>query len=299
MTLEFKQINDHGYYFEGAVNIGYVHHGDEGLLIDAGIDKSSIRKVLRTLEERGLPITHLFITHAHSDHYGGAHVVQKEKKVHVIAPKFEKAILENPMLEPLYLFGGNDPLPELRNKFLEGKPIVVQETIDEGKYCFNSFEMECYILPGHSYYQAGLVIDNILYAGDAYFSVEQLQKHKIPFITDAHATIKSLKRLTQIDALGGVPGHGIFEIDFQETVQKNMEYHVMLLEEMHRYIASKKTVTHEELVHYFCSHFQVNTTQLSQFLLFRTAVTAYAIGLIKEKKITQKIENYRWTFYSN
>jgi glyoxylase-like metal-dependent hydrolase (beta-lactamase superfamily II) len=293
--MELKKLNETCYYFESAVNIGYVHHGEEGLLIDAGIDKSSIKKVLRTLAEKDLPVTHLFITHAHADHYGGAHVLEKERKIEIIAPSFEKAILENPMLEPLYLFGGNDPLDELRNKFLEGKPIRVQHEVDEGTYNISSFTLKTYILPGHSYYQAGVVIDNIFYAGDAYFSVEQLNKHKIPYITDAQATLTSLEKAKTVKCEGAVPGHGCFESNFSETIDKNIQYHHRLLMELEAVIYGHPDgISHEDVVASLCESYDVHPPKLSQYLLYRTAVTAYIIGLIKQKKIKHEISHYRW-----
>ncbi|MBB6453072.1 glyoxylase-like metal-dependent hydrolase (beta-lactamase superfamily II) [Salirhabdus euzebyi] len=298
--MQFKKLNDTCYYFEGAVNIGYVHHGEEGLLIDAGIDKSSIKKVIRKLKEEELPITHLFVTHAHADHYGGAYVLQKDFNVKTIAPRFEKAILENPMLEPLYLFGGNDPLDELRNKFLEGTPIQVHEVVDQGQYTFDSFQMSVFILPGHSYFQAGIVIDNIFYAADAYFSEEQLNKHKIPYITDAQMTIESLQKASEITCQGAVPGHGMYEEHFQPTIQKNVEYHEKVLTDLEIFISNNPDgVTHEQTVAYMCETYGVNTPQLSQFLLYRTAVTAYLIGLVKRKKLKTDIQRSCWVFYIN
>lgn len=294
--MEFKKVNDSCYYFESAVNIGYVHHGEEGLLIDAGIDKSTLKKVLRTLGTHDLPVTHLFITHAHSDHYGGADTLVKERNVKVIAPKFEAAILENPMLEPLYLFGGNDPLPELRNKFLEGTPVKVDNVIEEGTYRIDSFHFQSFLLPGHSYFQTGILLDNVFYAGDAYFSEEQLHKHKIPYITDADLTIKSLQKAKSIEAQGAIPGHGTFEENFQRTIDANIQYHEMLLQEIKNYIAEEGIISHEDIVSYFCAKYKVYVRELSQFLLFRTAVTAYLTGLIKRKEISYQIKNYRWMF---
>jgi glyoxylase-like metal-dependent hydrolase (beta-lactamase superfamily II) len=294
--MEFKKINETCYYFESAANIGYVNHGEEGLLIDAGLDKSSIKKVLRKLKEESLPLTHLFITHAHADHYGGAHIL-KENGVKIIAPKFEKVILENPMLEPLYLFGGNDPLPELRNKFLEGTAIQVDEVVDEGDFQFDSFAFRTIHLPGHSYFQLGILIDNIFYAGDAYFSEKQLHKHKIPYITDADLTIHSLRKVKEIDAKGAICGHGIYEENFQKTIDQNIHYHEKLLLAIKEYIqAFPKGVSHEEIISHFCSHYEVPVQELSQYLLYKTAVTAYLIGLVKRQDIEYKIENYRWIF---
>jgi len=44
-----------------------------------------------------LPITHLFVTHAHADHYGGAEYLQSVEKIYTYAPQLETAILQNPI----------------------------------------------------------------------------------------------------------------------------------------------------------------------------------------------------------
>ncbi|WP_386055980.1 MBL fold metallo-hydrolase [Thalassobacillus hwangdonensis] len=295
MTLQ--SINEHCYYYSTAVNVGYVHVGNTGMIIDAGIDDSSIKKVVRELETRKLPITHLFITHAHADHYGGAAYLQKKFGVETIAPQFERAILNNPGLEPLYLFGGNDPLPELHNKFLEGKPIEVHHEITEGSYMFGEIELQAYLVPGHSYHQLALNLYGCLFAADAYFSEEQLEKHKIPYITDAEAAIQSLIKLREIPCDGAVPGHGEYEQQFLVTVEKNIDYHEKVLEELFQLIkAYPEGISHESIVEQLCGIYKVTTTKLAPWLLYRTAVTAYIIGLIKREKIVHRIENNKWMF---
>ncbi|GGC74934.1 MBL fold metallo-hydrolase [Thalassobacillus devorans] len=295
--MEMNQINAHCYYFHSAVNIGYVHNGEEGMIIDAGIDKSAIKKVIKGLKEHALPVTHLFITHAHADHYGGAQYLQENFDVLTIAPKFESAILENPSLEPLYLFGGNDPLDELKNKFLEGPPVRIDDQVGEGSFTFGTFDLETYLLPGHSYHQLAVKVFDVLYAADSYFEAAQLEKHKIPYITDAALTIESLERLKEIPCDGAVPGHGKYETDFKTTVQKNIDYHVVLLTWLENYIDEHPNgVSHENIIAAMCDSFGVENNQLGQWLLYRTAVTAYLIGAVKEETISYAIEGNRWMF---
>ncbi|ASK60784.1 MBL fold metallo-hydrolase [Virgibacillus phasianinus] len=295
--MKFTPLNETCYYFDAVVNIGYVHHGDQGMLIDAGIDDSIMRKVLKELKANELPITHLFITHAHADHYGGAHFLQKKHDITTIAGKFESAILQHPTIEPLYLFQGNDPLPELHNKFLEGKPIQVDRVIGEGEHTIDGFTFTAHLLPGHSYHQLAMQIDNILFAGDSYFSEAQLEKHKIPYITDADLTLESLLRLLSIDCDGAVPGHGTFEKDFNQTVEKNIACHEEIMGWLVKYITNAKAgVTHETMVSDMCAHFAVENSMLSSWLLYRTAVTAYAVGLIKRGKIDHYMERNIWKF---
>ncbi|MCP3026656.1 MBL fold metallo-hydrolase [Halobacillus sp. A5] len=292
--MTFHQINEHCFYYNSAVNIGYVTDGLTGLLIDTGIDRSAVKKVEKELQNLGLPLTHLFITHAHADHYGGAAYLQKNYNLHTCAPPLEAAILENPSLEPLYLFGGNDPLPELHNKFLEAPAMQVDEIIKEGELSIGTIPVRAISTPGHSCQQMCLLIYETLYAGDAYFSTEQLHKHKVPYITDASQTIESLNKLLQVSCSGAIPGHGTYEENFQDTVQANIEYHEQLLMWLEEVL--KKEMTQEEVVREMCRGFEVRTPQLSQWLLYRTAVTAYLIGLIKREKITHDVSDFAWTF---
>ncbi|WLR47517.1 MBL fold metallo-hydrolase [Halobacillus litoralis] len=295
--MSFQQLDECCYYYHSTVNIGYVHQGMNGVLIDAGIDASSVKKVLKELEKRELPLTHLFITHAHADHYGGARFVQENYEVHTVAPVFEEAILRNPGMEPLYLFGGNDPLPELHNKFLEGPSVRVDEVVEEGEVGFGSLRAEAYHLPGHSYHQLALKVNDILFAADSYFSLETLKKHKIPFMTDVSLALDSLDRLSQIPCSGAVPGHGKFEPSPSMTIQNNMDYHEQLSAWLHQYLSEEGPAAHEVIVRAMCEHYNVEAQGLSQWLLFRTAVTAYLIGLKKAGLVEDRIMNNTWSFY--
>ncbi|WP_027962939.1 MBL fold metallo-hydrolase [Halalkalibacillus halophilus] len=296
-----KQLNDSCYVFESAVNIGYVHKGNYGMLIDAGIDQSSIRKVIRELDEANLPITHLFITHAHADHYGGANYAKKKLDLKVIAPTLEAAILENSILEPIYMLQGNFPLTEIRNKFLEGPPVQVDITVESGiQKLDNHFEVELIATPGHSYHQLAVGIDGILYAADSYFGKEEILKHKIPFITSADQTLASLEMLLEKEFSGSVPGHGPYEENFKSTIQKNIEVHQDILEEVKTMVAcSQGGITHENIVAEMMEKYHIKADQLSLFLLHRTAITAYITSLIETGEIVSIIKNYRWMYQLN
>jgi glyoxylase-like metal-dependent hydrolase (beta-lactamase superfamily II) len=294
--MSFVQINEHCFYYHSSVNIGYVTQGTDGVLIDAGIDRTSVKKVLKELRKRGFPLTHLFITHAHADHYGGAAYVQDNYQVHTVAPIYEEAILRNPSLEPLYLFGGNDPLPELQNKFLQGPTVRIDQVVDEGEVFFGSIKANTLLLPGHSYHQLALKVNGILFAADSYFSVETLRKHKIPYVTDVSKTIESLRRLLTISCEGAVPGHGLFEEVPIETIEGNITYHQKLQEWLHGYIKENDEASHESIVTSMCEHFDVQPGNLSQWLLYRTAVTAYLMGLKKADLIEDRITHHKWVF---
>ncbi|MGV2621844.1 UNVERIFIED_CONTAM: MBL fold metallo-hydrolase [Halobacillus marinus] len=296
--MSFTAINDHCFYWEGSVNIGYVNKGESGLLIDAGLDRSSIKKVLKEIRKRDLPLTHLFITHAHADHYGGASYVQEQYDVHTMAAPLEEAVLRYPQLEPLYLSGGNDPVPELNNKFLQGPPVRIDDVVGAGKFPIGEMEGETFFLPGHSYHQLGIKVEGVLYAADSYFGIDTLHKHKIPYLTDAHAALESLRQLRNIPCEGSLPGHGEYETDHTAVIDANIAYHEGILHWLHRFIIGRDGVSQEEVITAMCSRYEVETKGLSQFLLYRTAVTAYLIGLKKAGLIEDRVEGNRWMFHS-
>ncbi|MYL38880.1 MBL fold metallo-hydrolase [Halobacillus litoralis] len=296
--MMFQQISDSCYYHHSSVNIGYVHRDDTGLLIDSGIDRSSVKKVLKELEKRQLPLTHLFITHAHADHYGGASYVQSAYNVHTSAPVLEEAVLSNPILEPLYLFSGVEPLDGLRNKFLEGPPVRIDRVVDEGEVAFGCLKTELMLLPGHSHHQLALKTADILFAADSYFSLETLQKHRIPFLVDAGKTIHSLERLLDLQISGAVPGHGAFEKDPSETIRQNILYHQQMLDAVQAEVAANGEITHEALIANLCERYDVQASSLGQWLLYRTAVTAYAVTLTKAGSIESRLNHHKWVFSS-
>ncbi|MCM3595176.1 MBL fold metallo-hydrolase [Metabacillus idriensis] len=288
--MKLIQLSDKCFYFQGAVNIGYIKSGNSGMLIDAGLDAQAAKKVCRQLTDQSFPLTHLFITHAHADHYGGAAYIQEKHHVYTFASKEEAAILTNPILEPLYLFQGNKPLPELRNKFLEGAPIIIDEEAAEGEHQFGDVLFECIAFPGHSLMQLGVKADGILFAADAYFGTEQLKKHKIPYIIDAEDTLQSLEKLLTIECLGAVPGHGSYEEGFRETVKQNIAYHQHVLDVLYSFLLSGPH-THEQIIQKMCRQFDVNPPSLSSWLLYRTAITAYATKLVKDQQAQMVIED--------
>lgn len=296
--MSFQRIEENSYYYESSVNIGYVHNEKTGMMIDAGLDRSSVKKVVNELTKRSLPLTHLLITHAHADHYGGASYIQKNFRVHTIAPGFEEIILKNPELEPIYLFGGNDPLNELQNKFLQGPSVRIDEVVEEGEGNAGTLKFDTFVLPGHSYNQIAIRINDIIFSADAYFGEKTLYKHGIPYVTDVNQTLNSLKRLKTIPCKGMVPGHGPFEHNAQLTIDKNIKYHQSLLEWLYFYIEDHNGVTHEKVIVDMCDYYNIRTSNLSQWLLYRTAVSAYLVSLIRNNYIDSKIIGHRWTFFA-
>ncbi|GIN89894.1 MBL fold metallo-hydrolase [Siminovitchia terrae] len=291
--MELIEVSGCCYYFSGAVNIGYIHKEGQGLLIDSGIDKGTAKKVLKILNEHQLPVDYVILTHAHTDHYGGASYLQKELQVELHAQRLEAAIMEHPILEPIYLWNGAVPIKQLRNKFLEGEPVIIDGFLFEGQQELGPFHFEALHLPGHSYSQIGVLIDGILYAADSYFGTKVLAKHKVPFIVDADATINSLEKLKSLTLQGAIPGHGDYETAFEETIQANIECHnnikLFLLNSIK---ASTDGISMEALMKRMFDHFGLRAREIGQWLLYRTSFTAYISSLIEGGTVSISINEY-------
>ncbi|MDT8862760.1 MBL fold metallo-hydrolase [Alkalihalobacillus sp. MEB130] len=284
--MKWIKITDECSYFSGAVNIGYIEKKDKGLLIDAGIDDSTAKKVLKQLKEKGKPITTLFITHAHTDHFGGAAYLQKHiPHLKTFAPVFEESILRNPRLEPISLFQGNEPLSSLRNKFLEGPSIKVDVTCEHGEMQMDGFNVYLHALPGHSYNQFGLQFDQILYAADSYVSVETLKKHAIPFLVDGLTAKQSFEKLLHLPVAGAVPGHGYYEEDYKKTVRENVRHHNEILQDIRECVNADGCIAQDDLLQNVFNKRGIILNQLSMYVLNRTALLAYVTELVKEGKI--------------
>ncbi|WP_335869922.1 MBL fold metallo-hydrolase [Bacillus sp. 2205SS5-2] len=296
--MKFIQLTQNVYYFHSAVNIGYITKDGKGLLIDTGIDSSAIKKVIKQLSEQNLPLDFALITHAHADHMGGAKFLKQLRDVELYAPDFERAIMENTLLEPIYLWNGAEPLEELKNKFLLAPSVRLDASIPVEDFVnIGPFTLKTHFLPGHSYGQVGISYENILFAADAFFGQDVLHKHKIPFIVSVKNTMNSLHKLMKTNFDGAVPGHGLFEENYIETVSKNLALHESILTEISEHIQEKQGVSFQALQQYILSKKKIEVPHLTSWLLFRTSVTAYVTHLVDKGRFQLTIQQNELMVY--
>jgi glyoxylase-like metal-dependent hydrolase (beta-lactamase superfamily II) len=192
------------------------------LLVDSGLDRQAGRQILRCLEAEGLVPKVIVNTHSHADHYGGNAVIRQQSAAQVFASPLEKAVIENPYLEPFYLFSAA-PVQELATRFLMAQPSPVDGVLQAGRFNCHGFEVEIIALPGHSPQQVGVVTgDDVCFTADAYFGEDILAKYGMPYTADVSAALDTLRVLWQSRYQLYVPSHGLPSEKPVETILKNV-----------------------------------------------------------------------------
>ncbi|TMD39430.1 MAG: MBL fold metallo-hydrolase [Chloroflexi bacterium] len=288
--MQLTQLHEQTWVIQGGANIGVIAQEGRCLIIDSGMDKDAGRDILNQVKKLGLTPTSLLITHAHADHFGGAHYLVRQTGLKVYATRVEAAVMSGPILEPLYLFSGAQPPRELQHKFLLAKPCLVDSVLEGNEQAIDHIPLQVISLPGHSIEQVGVAFGDTLFVGDAFLTPEILDKHRIPFYTDVQAGLTTLTTLkTRVASFKHiVAGHG--EI-YTSTERANgaIDYTVERLERILEHIrvalADGEARTVAELLRTVANAQGAKIEALSQYVLYNTTVqsavsTLYAWGEI-------------------
>lgn len=208
--MELIQLTPSAYHLRGGANAGLIVHDGRALLVDTGLDRDTAKKVLRHVESLKVQLAAVAITHAHADHFGGAAAVRARTGAPVYAPALEAAVVENPILEPIYLFSGALPPAELRHKFTLAEACPVDGLLSAGEQIIAGVPVRCIPAPGHAPNQMMIAGGGACFVADALFAPEVLRKHGIPFYVDIDQALATLAALPDLDGCytAFVPGHG-------------------------------------------------------------------------------------------
>ncbi|MEW5761886.1 MAG: MBL fold metallo-hydrolase [Bacillota bacterium] len=282
--MQLNRIKENVFYIDAPANMGVVTNGrGEALLVDTGLDESVARKVRRLLQENGFALRAIIITHGHADHCGGTPHLVRTTGARVYASPFEKTVLEFPIWEPLYLFGGAYPAPALRSKFFLAPGVQVDEVLGPGRQTVAGCEVEIVALPGHTLGQVGVAVQGVLFSADAVIAPEFIAKHGVPLNADLEQTLATFDLLERRPEGYFVPAHGEPVGDIGLLVAANRR---RVQEALGRIIALlERPRTAEEILALVCEAFGVQIAGTGQYYLMHLTVMAYLGYLLGKREI--------------
>ncbi len=277
--MEARALGQGIYVFPGAVNLGAIVTEGFAVFVDAGLDDEPSRKLWRWAEENGVRPAAAILTHAHADHFGGAHLWD-QRGLPLYSSPWEGAMMAQPLAEPVFLFSGAAPLPELLTKFTLAKPCRVNATLTAGPVEFGALQLEVVPLPGHAPAQIGVRAHPVLFCADALFPPEILQKHPIPFCHDLDQALASLATVEKAEWV--VPGHG--PILQGEEVRRACEAFRQQLQRLREIVYEELSApkTAEEILVRVAEGLGENLETVTAFLLAHTTVHAALTSLVRE-----------------
>jgi len=290
------QLSERVHALLGGVNCAIVDlGGGQALLVDSGQDKEHGRKIRKALDSLSLTPTVILSTHSHADHYGGnAYLLRQYPQAQVWAPEVEADIIRTPILEPIYLFHGAKPLPELTSKWLQAEASPVHRVVAAGTEELNGVTLQLLDVRGHAHRQVAVLVDDVLLATDALFGGATLDKYPFPFSQDVGGQLSSIDAVAALADSGSVrvalPGHG----EPTEAVGDLAELNRRALERAALVVqAACEGVGTEEVLARATHEMGAIMTDLPRYHLNFTTITAYLGWLRHEGRITGELVDGR------
>ena len=292
--MELIRLAEGVHYLRGAVNCGLVETENGLLAVDTGLDRGAANRILRAAEELGRPIVAILNTHAHADHHGGNAQLVRRLGVPVHAPAVEAEVIHEPRYEPVYLFGGAEPVSALQTKFLQAEPSPVDHVFRPGDaVTVDGRTLQVVDLAGHSLAQIGVVAGPVFFAADGFFGVESLAKHGVPYLVDAAKTRRALDTVAATPAEWYVPGHGGALTDPRETLAAN----AAALDRAFAWLAGRLTrgaAGTEELLIDFAAAMGMRLADPPSYVLNRAALLGFLSSLERDGAARVEIDAGRW-----
>ncbi|MEM1599880.1 MAG: MBL fold metallo-hydrolase [Saccharolobus sp.] len=179
-------------------------------------------------------------THGHSDHIAG--LLKKDAKIKYLPPEDYWSLTL--MGRRAMIYGCSSKDSEIFTYDYVKQNLELMDTN------IRIPEIEIVKLPGHTPGHSGYIIENILYAGDAFFGDKVLQNFSVPFYTDFWAALDSLEIIKElaksVDNI--VISHGpIYSKDkMLRLLEYNIDYFEKLVNKVSNLLTEEHTV--EEIV---------------------------------------------------
>lgn len=296
MGYKLVHVSGNTYYLDGAAKIGIIKNTEDpskSIVVDTGLDDDAGRRLLKIMQENDMGVGAIINTHSHADHCGGNSIVKNRTGCYIYASPFDKGLIEYPELEPFYLYSAY-PLKELESKFLKAKGTKVDYVLEAGKLGIYGVELDIVPLPGHMPGMVGVATsDNVIFAGDSFFSPYLLEKHGIPYFTGIGEAISTLESLKHMGYDYYVPSHG----DVLEYPEETLNANIRVLEANISYIGDicNKALDREEIVARLIDRYNINQS-IPQYYLTISTASAFLSYMTNTGMLTTLFEDNKLKF---
>lgn len=163
------------------------------IIVDPG---DQAKDILKVVEDEGLKVEKILLTHAHHDHIGALVEVKEALKVPVYMGEEEVSLLEEGLSNKNMLF--NDKNEKFKVDYLVKDKDIIK---------FNDIDIKVIFTPGHTRGGVCYLIDNVLLSGDTLF-MGSIGRTDFPG-GDYNTIMESLNKLVKLpnDTIV-LPGHG-------------------------------------------------------------------------------------------
>lgn len=207
--MKLRHIAGRTYVIEAPVNIGVIRLSESScMLIDSGLDNDAGRRIKKVLVEVGWSPKVIINTHGHADHCGGNGYLQRHYDCEVWASERARPFIEQPWLEPYYLFGAR-PMKQLRGKLVQHGGSKVDRTVSAGILEIENTRLRIHAVPGHSPGMLAIETqEGVLFTADTLFGRKLVERYPMLFLYDLQGVFESLAHIKTCKPKWSVPAHG-------------------------------------------------------------------------------------------
>lgn len=274
-----EQLTNRVYVLPGGTNIGVVIADDgRAVLIDSGLNDTPARKVLRFVrDDLGTEISAIINTHGHADHFGGNAFLVKRTEAEVYAPDIDEMTLRHPLMQPIMLYGGADPVDAIRTSFLIADASPVHGIVHPGRNTIAGITFEAIALGGHSMNQLGYLIDGVFFCADVVFPEATLEKYPIPYLYGLTEHLEAMHVALNVSCDRVVPGHGPILNELTDLVARNRTAVEAVIAALLEVINSP--MHGDEICQRLFNHMDMQIADPQAYFLLRPTINAYLAHL--------------------
>lgn len=269
-------------YINDFTNAGLIFSDNGVILVDNGWGVKQGNKILEILEKNNLKVMGIINTHAHLDHSGANNYIKMQTGCKVYTSKFQATLMSEPMLMPYFYSLGATPLKDGLTKAFKNDPCNA-EIINSGPLIIDGAVVEIIYLPGHADEQIGIIYDNVLFCGDAVFSVSVINQNKVIFFSDPTLQKQTLNYIMNSHFDAYISAHGKHFTNPRPACEKYLQ----LIENIENYILEivKTPVTLEKITSYVCDCLDLKIESYGAYCVAKVPIISVVNTLSNNDKL--------------